>query len=94
MKASMFCGRKWRVLNRVFSGLSSCNHSLKSNIFLAGFFSTSQKKLKDEKTQNSSTKLNVVANLVLINAENKANKSKNEEQFRLKLQIHGCKYEL
>ena len=33
------------------------------------------------KTQNSSTKLKVLANLVKTNAENKANKSKNEGQI-------------
>ena len=48
---------------------------------IAGFFSTLLKKLKDEKTQNSSTKLKVSANLIKINAENKANKSKNEGNF-------------
>ena len=45
------------------------------------FFSTSAKKLKDEKTQNSSTKLKVSANLVKIIPENKGNKYKNEGQL-------------
>ena len=49
------------------------------------FFYLAKKTLKDkklkEKAQNSSTKLKVSANLVKINAENKANKSKNEGQF-------------
>ena len=40
------------------------------------FFSTSPRKLKDEKTQNSRKKLKVLANLVKINTENKANQSK------------------
>ena len=39
------------------------------------------KKLKDEKTQNSSTKLKVLANLVKIIAENKGNRCKNEGQL-------------
>ena len=54
----------------------------------AGFFFDLAKKTQGrknsklkEKTQNSSTKLKFSANLVKINAENKANKSKNEGQF-------------
>ena len=45
------------------------------------FFSTSPKKLKDEKTQNSSTKLKVSANLVKTIVEHLGNKSENEEQI-------------
>ena len=57
-------------------------HILRIDLGLnTGFFSTSPKKLKHEKNQNSSTKLKVLANLVKINAENKANTSKNEAQL-------------
>jgi len=47
----------------------------------AGFYSTSTKKLKDEKTQSSSTKLKFSTNLLIIIAENKGNKCKNEVQL-------------
>ena len=46
-----------------------------------GFILTSPIKLKDEKIQGEKSKLKVSANLVKINAENKANKSQNEGQF-------------
>ena len=63
-------------------------------LFGAGLLFTSPKKVEDEKNQNSRKKLKTQAHLVKINAENKANKSKYEVQFRLKWQIHDCKYEL
>ena len=46
--------------------------------FDPGFLFDLAKKLKDK---NSSTKLKVLGNLVKINAENEANKSKNEGQL-------------
>ena len=66
--------------------LPLCLFWSKNKRLVQALFSTSPRKLKDEKTQNSK----VSANMVKINAENKANKSKHEGRLRrLKGKIHG-----